>query len=203
MELKSGIYKITNIINDKFYIGSAVNIDKRRNQHLHNLRKGKHPNIHLQRSFDKHGELSFRFEILEHCQTKHLIEKEQYYIDTLKPHYNICQVAGNSTGRKATKDTKEKMSKARKGKKHTAEAKLKMSLKTKGRVISVEQRFSISTILSKPVVKLDELGNVLEEFNSVTEAITKSGVANICKALKGKYKTAGGFVWKYKIKSTC
>lgn len=199
MKLKSGIYKITNIINDKFYIGSAVNVDKRRNQHLHDLRKGKHPNTHLQRSFDKHGELSFRIEILEHCQAKYLIEKEQYYIDTLKPHYNICQVAGNSTGRKASDETKLKISIGRKGKKHTVEAKLKMSLKTKGRVISIQQRINIAATLSKPVLKLDKIGNVLEEFNSVTEAITKSGIANICKVLKGKRKTAGGFTWEYKI----
>jgi excinuclease UvrABC nuclease subunit len=46
--MKSGIYCIKNIINDKMYIGSAVNLKTRRYEHFHFLTKNKHHNRHLQ-----------------------------------------------------------------------------------------------------------------------------------------------------------
>jgi len=50
LELKSGIYKITNIANNKCYIGSAVNITARFATHRHQLRNEKHHSKYLQRS---------------------------------------------------------------------------------------------------------------------------------------------------------
>lgn len=49
-EVKSGIYKITNVVNNKIYIGSACNIMQRFSNHKSSLRKGKHHSIYLQRS---------------------------------------------------------------------------------------------------------------------------------------------------------
>ena len=60
---QAGIYYIRNLINGKFYLGRAVDINARWRQHRGALRKGTHDNKHLQRSFQKYGEDSFRLEI--------------------------------------------------------------------------------------------------------------------------------------------
>jgi len=101
--MKSGIYKITNLITNQFYIGSAVCFRKRKVEHFSALKRNSHINKHLQNSFNKHGESNFIFEILEIVEDKtKLIEREQHYLDTLKPHYNICKTAGNTLGREVT-----------------------------------------------------------------------------------------------------
>ena len=57
---KSGIYLITNLINNKVYVGSAANILKRWNDHIRTLKGNKHPNIFIQRSWNKYGEEVFK-----------------------------------------------------------------------------------------------------------------------------------------------
>lgn len=60
-----GIYKIKNLKNNKIYIGSSNNIEKRINEHFRNLKNNKHPNKHLQLSYNKYGKENFTYEILE------------------------------------------------------------------------------------------------------------------------------------------
>lgn len=115
MELNiPGVYKITNSLNQKFYIGSAVDIRKRWNLHLMFLRRGKHHSRHLQRAFIKYGECVFTIEVLEQTERKRaaLLECEQFYLDTLQPFrsagYNICRKAGSALGVKRTADAREK-----------------------------------------------------------------------------------------------
>ena len=96
---KSGIYKITNTANGKFYIGSSINLKQRFNEHIGLLTKKSHPNFILQRSWNKHGRDKFTFEIIEECPNdqKVCFEREQYYLDLLKPYlevgYNISKHA--------------------------------------------------------------------------------------------------------------
>lgn len=59
------IYRITNMANGKFYIGSAESFARREWQHKHALRRKEHKNPHLQASWDKHGEEMFVFEVVE------------------------------------------------------------------------------------------------------------------------------------------
>lgn len=87
----SGIYKIVNTKNGKFYIGSTKNLEQRWKKHLKDLSRTRHCNIHLQRSYNKHGNV-FKFEILEY--TIDLFNRERYWIDELKPEYNIGAVGG-------------------------------------------------------------------------------------------------------------
>lgn len=97
--VKSGIYKITNKINGKFYIGSAVDLARRFNEHRSRLNKAVHGNPILQRAWNKHGANNFTFEILEEHPNNQrlLLEREQYYLDLLKPYleigYNIVRQA--------------------------------------------------------------------------------------------------------------
>lgn len=98
--MKSGIYKITNIENNKFYIGSSQNIKRRTQGHLNALRKNKHHSTYLQNAFNKYGEDRFIFETVISCSIEELLTIEQYYIDFLKPHYNMSPTAGTTRGYK-------------------------------------------------------------------------------------------------------
>lgn len=91
------------------YVGSAVDLVGRRGDHLKLLRKGKHNNKFLQNAFNKHGD-AFIFEILLVCDPSDLLRCEQYFIDTLKPRYNIALVAGSNLGLKMSDATREKNS---------------------------------------------------------------------------------------------
>lgn len=83
-----GIYRIKNLLNNKCYYGSSKNIETRWLKHKNELKKGKHINIILQRAWDKYGGDNFSFEVVEECDKKILLEREQYYLD-LNPDYNI------------------------------------------------------------------------------------------------------------------
>jgi group I intron endonuclease len=60
-----GIYKIINVVNNKFYVGSAVDFKKRKARHLWRLRRGDHANKHLQAAWTKYGEAAFIFVLVE------------------------------------------------------------------------------------------------------------------------------------------
>ena len=57
----------------------------------------------------KYDYLNFSVQILEYCTPDKVIEREQYYIDLLKPSYNIFPIAGSSLGFKHSLDTIEKL----------------------------------------------------------------------------------------------
>lgn len=143
--MKSGIYAILNIYNEKYYVGSAMNLQKRWYEHLRTLKFNKHFNVLLQRTYNKYWTNPFIFTVLEHCDNKKLIEREQYWIDKLRPEYNLSPSAGNTFGLKISlagrlnmkkpksESHKNNLSKANLGKKHSLETKLKMSIAHKNR----------------------------------------------------------------------
>jgi group I intron endonuclease len=96
--MPSGIYVIRNEVNGKMYVGSAIDCARRLAKHRYQLRTGTHPSRHLQASFVKHGEAAFATDILEVCETEHLIIREQYWIDRLEPSYNKRLVAESNFG---------------------------------------------------------------------------------------------------------
>lgn len=107
--MNSGIYKYTNKINDKIYIGSAVNFVKRHWEHLNYPAKSAKL---LQLAFNKYGKENFDYEILEYCP-KHLLYKvEQGWINWYKCYerssgYNLSKFAeGSREG--CTKETARK-----------------------------------------------------------------------------------------------
>jgi group I intron endonuclease len=110
---ESGIYKITSLHNKKVYIGSAKNLRYRNVIHYNDLVSNRHHSIKLQRAWNKYGESNFIFEILEFCEKEKLIEREQFYLDTLQPFYNTLKIAGSNLGFKHSKETKERLSKIR------------------------------------------------------------------------------------------
>ena len=124
---KSGIYQIRNLVNGKIYVGSSVNLNRRKNKHFYKLRHNMHANLKLQNAFNKYGETAFIFEIIEIVDDKHqLLNREQYYIDkynVVQEGYNILPNAYSTLGVYPTAETRHKMSIAQKGRRHTEEAK--------------------------------------------------------------------------------
>lgn len=98
-----GIYKITNLINGKSYIGQSINIQKRFNAHKSAAfnPKNKNYDFPLYRAIRKYGIENFKFEVLEECKKSELDTKEVLYISQYKTHskkgYNQddggCQVS--------------------------------------------------------------------------------------------------------------
>ena len=115
-EKASGIYQISAKINNKIYIGSTVNLKSRKKQHFNDLKLENHHNIYLQRYTNKYGMAALQFSILEFCPKEKLIKREQFYIDILKPEFNICKIAASCLGVKRSKDVRNKMSISHKGK---------------------------------------------------------------------------------------
>lgn len=110
----SGIYRITCTITGKFYIGSAINLHQRQRDHFSALRRNGHPNRKLQHAWNKHGEHSFIFEVLELVLIPDLLTaREQYWFDKLKPFgrkgFNLVPLAGSNLGMKASAETREKL----------------------------------------------------------------------------------------------
>jgi group I intron endonuclease len=109
---KMGIYQIQNLVNGKVYIGSSINLDARRRNHFNDLKKNKHSNIKLQRAYNIHGQENFEFSVIEYVESINLLQIEQWHIDTcdaVNSGYNICKIAGNTLGKKHSKETKRKL----------------------------------------------------------------------------------------------
>ena len=110
-----GVYGIKSIHDqDRVYIGSTTDLRKRYREHFNALRRGDHCNEILQRHYNKYGQEDLLFEVLFLCDDNDLIDAEQHFIDTLKPFFNLCQIAGTCHGAKRTNETKVKMSRGRK-----------------------------------------------------------------------------------------
>ena len=153
----SGIYKITNIINDHCYIGFASNITKRKNEHFYNLKKGIHGNNYFQNAYDKYGIENFEFEIIQELENdKELLALMEIYwiayynsfIDD-RNGYNLTRGGeGNST--EISEKTRKKMSDSKKGNKyslgfkHSEEVRERMSNAQKGKVLSEEHKQKVA-----------------------------------------------------------
>jgi len=191
---RSGIYKITNTINGKFYIGSAVNFGKRW--------KNKY-NKHLTASFVKYGREAFNFEILLFCKgdKEALLFYEQRAIDVYKPEYNMCPIAGSLLGFKHSNKTKQKMSAARKGKPNP-----KLSAALKGIPKSDEHKQNMSAAQKgkpKPKVSAALKGKKLSEETraniSTAKGITPELETKVCQDYQKEKQSFRALGRKYKI----
>jgi group I intron endonuclease len=88
-----GIYKITSLEDCSFYIGSSINISSRWKRHISQLKNKNHSNYYLQQKYQKYGLENLNFEIIEFCDKIKIKEREQWYLDNLKPILNINKIA--------------------------------------------------------------------------------------------------------------
>lgn len=111
--MKSGIYKISNLVNGKCYVGSSNDVKMRWRYHKSTLRRGIHHSIALQRAWNLHGADNFEFVLLEAAEVENLRAREQHWIDTLRTYgggYNSAGIAGAAmTGRKHTPEALAKL----------------------------------------------------------------------------------------------
>lgn len=99
-----GIYKITNKINNKSYIGQSNNINRRFSEHRcinHETNKT------LKLAYKKYGIENFEFSVLEECELEELNEREKYWIATLKPQYNRTSGGDGSPNHCVSEETKQ------------------------------------------------------------------------------------------------
>ena len=117
-----GIYKITNLKNNKVYIGQSTDIKARWNNHKLELKKNIHKNSHLQNAFNKYGEEAFEFRILEETFEENLDNAEEYwinYFDSTNPRkgYNL-KYGGNHS--KNIEEVQEHINRVRELRRHEA-----------------------------------------------------------------------------------
>jgi group I intron endonuclease len=125
---KSGIYGFACKTTNKLYIGSSIDLSSRFYEHTY----GSRSNILLQNAINKYNLQDFIFIVFEYCEPKDLISQEQFYLDALKPQYNILKTAGSSLGYKHTKESLIKMSITHQGYSHSIESKAKISYAMSG-----------------------------------------------------------------------
>ena len=104
MNKVSGVYKITNTVTGDFYIGSSKNIKQRWSGHRKPYNLYKYPNSRMYKDMYKQGIDSFLIEIIE--ETDNLIDREQYWIEKLKPNYNNYNAKGLNVERQKRSNIK-------------------------------------------------------------------------------------------------
>lgn len=174
----TGIYCIINIITLDCYIGSSKHIYYRLREHLSKLRMNKHHSNHLQNSFNKHKENSFISGIIDICEESLLIEKEEYWIDLVKPTYN--KVFKNLTRPACSynQETKDRISQS---------------------VKNAHKKGLLNCNRKQILVYLND-GSFYKEFNSIKECseFTKTGLSSIRRCLVCKHKQANGYQFFFK-----
>jgi group I intron endonuclease len=110
-----GIYTITNLKNNKFYLGSSSDIYKRWQEHINDLNSNRHINSLLQNAWNKYGKENFKFEIIKIIMDNtQLLSEEQIFLDKLTPYnksvgYNLAINASSPMrGKKHTKEAIKK-----------------------------------------------------------------------------------------------
>lgn len=226
MELnnKSGIYKIENLKTGVIYIGSSVNINRRKGAHFSALNRGVHRNPRLQHSYNSHNNNSdiFEFSTIEFCEQDIIVEREQYWLDHYKNIGDVynCGTVVEATflGRHHSEETKRNISKNGSGERHHQfgkpipdEQKDKISDSTTGEKhwnygnkYSQERKDKMAEskrgIGYRKVVQIDKnTGEIVKIYNSMAEAGRKVGClpCGISQVCKGQRITAAGYFWKY------
>jgi len=132
------IYKIINVVNNKFYVGSAVDFTKRKRKHIWRLRRGDHSNKHLQAAWNKYGEAAFVFVIVQYvAEMVDLLEEENVWLRESVGKANCYNVAESATAFGLGKSG-EKNAMYGRTFSHTPEARAKIAAAGTGRIRSPE-----------------------------------------------------------------
>ncbi len=147
----TGIYSITNLFNNKIYIGWTSNFNNRKSKHFYELLNNIHKNQHLQKAFNKYGIENFKFEILEICALEYCLSQENYWANMLNVHnknYGYNKRPTSPLGKTInTLEIRQKISSSNKGKKQskeTIEKRHLSRLKNKGFIFSEEHKLKLS-----------------------------------------------------------
>ena len=208
--MKSGIYTITNLVDGKIYVGCAINFIKRWVVHKRDLKTKNHKNYYLQHSVDKYGIENFLFEVLVECEEEYLYSEENYWCNMLDSHnktrgYNIQPThpygkPGHSI------ETREKMRTSMKNRPpmtegHKANMRKPKNLTDDARKV-LRDRIHTRKQTFKPLICLDNKGQIVREFSSVIEAgeILNIKKHMITKVLTGYSRQTHGYKFVEKKK---
>jgi group I intron endonuclease len=210
---KCGVYRWNNKITGKSYVGSSISLRNRfcgyysLNYLNRRVKKGSSA---IYGALLKYGYSKFSLDILEYCKPDVLISREQYYIDLLKPKYNILETAGSRFGTKQSKKAKQLISKALKGRIFLEESKAKMQAAVKLRQ-GIETSFFGKTHTAKTIAKISATKSLPVKIINIKTGTEKIFLGNIqaAKYLKigestlRRYKKSGKLLGdKYLISNT-
>ena len=85
----SGVYEIVNTITGDFYIGSSIDLERRKQHHFYESYWKYEPNKPLYKDMKQYGKNSFLFKPIWLCDPSELKKYEQVAIDKYKPKYNV------------------------------------------------------------------------------------------------------------------
>lgn len=182
-----GIYKITNLLDGKCYIGQSKHIEKRWKQHFQKGYGAVHKSS-FQQAIDQYGEKGFSFEVLEECNPSELEKRERHYIEMFRPEYNSVFV-GHEVGQK----TRDKISKSLSGVKQPREV-------VEKRTASIIQRYKLRPReyfggnKKKCAVLVDDGVTEFETMKELAQFLNVN-VSSIRRAILGKRKVKGYEVW--------
>ena len=213
----SYIYKITNLVNGKEYIGqTSLSIQERFKQHIHDASKEYYNNRPLYNAINKYGVENFIIEKLEECSPQEVNQKEIEYINKFNTYSNGYNATLGGEGSSII-DYNKVLEKYQNGLTAGQIAKdmnhdikqITRILKSNG--ISKEEIIKRGNdSQGRPLYQLNKKTNeILEKFDSVAKAAqylkdnnvskdTIGGIsAHICQCCNGIRKTAYGFIWRY------
>ena len=194
------IYKITNIINNKIYIGKTKEtIDSRYKRHIYDIEHHKTKSL-LYDAMKKYGIDSFKVEQIDVATDQdELNKKEIYWISFYnstdhEKGYNLT--TGGEVKKEMSLESRKRMSESHKnkpsnrlGKHHTEETKKKISEAMTGKRIG---KYNVCSI----PVRCIETGEIFESIGEV-ERKYNIKATKVCAVCKGKRHMTGGFHWEY------
>lgn len=181
--MTAGIYKITNIQNNKCYVGQARDLNVRKNSHFALLKRNKHENSYLQNVYNKYGKEIFIFEIIQELEPnkERLNLMEIYWICYYNSFvddgggYNLTRGGDSSLH---SEESKKKMSNSMKGKTQTEEHKKRSADARRGKKLCEESRKNVILGLAKRINKQPTLGFKHTEETRRKMSESHSGSAN-------------------------
>lgn len=183
MNRSNEVYKITNKVTNKIYIGiTNQGSGARYRHHWYESRIGEPSPIH--RSMAKYGEDNFTLEIIDFADTyDELKEKEKYWIKQYNSTdksigYNLTEGGDGTFGRKHSEETKEKIRQKALGRKVSEETKKKMSETRLGKCSDKQKEHLLKLTVeqSKKIYQYDTDFNLIGEYNSIKEASKITGI---------------------------
>lgn len=211
------IYKVTNLINNKIYIGKTNNLERRRKEH-----EQKTSNSQIDRAIKKYGKENFKWEVIELVEKEKSNEREKYWIEK----YNTYFRNKNSNGYNMTKGgdggnawnvsrvhiydlqgnyikTFQSISDLRKelntktnfqNYRVVKHKYIMFATDTNNPPLKITPKKKISR--SIPILQLDKNKNIINEFNAIKD-VEKMGYSRtgVIGCIKGKYKSSGGYFW--------
>ena len=210
LEIICCVYKLTNTITGKFYIGSTVNYHSRMKYHRYSYRKN--ANRDLGGDIEKYGWDAFRAEIVEVCTRENVRDRERFYIEALnavEAGYNQTEATKYSDHMRAFNEKmwKNEDYRAKRSEQSREVQRRRLSDPSYLAQKSAELKAYTDT-LKKPVGMYSKQGELLQTFAGVREAerwLINAGktqsknasttISDCCKG--GRHKTVYGYIWKY------